>query len=163
MTDNQEPSATILPLIAFKTHFQGPARLMSFDIGTKTIGIAVSDALRLVASSVETFHRGKLKDDAPKLANMMKERDIKGLVIGLPLNMDGSEGPRVQGVRDFTTALLTHPHIRALKLTVTFADERMSTVAVERQMIEHADLSRKKRDKSRDAQAAAFILQGVLG
>jgi len=133
-----------------------PKRLVGLDPGTKTIGIAVSDVEWRFATPAETIRRRKFRDDAARLADLAAELDIGGVVIGLPLNMDGSEGPRAQAARAFGR------HLEAvLGLPYAFWDERLSTVAAERALIE-ADLSRKKRKDKIDASAAAFILQGAL-
>ena len=132
------------------------ARLFGLDLGTKTIGIAVSDGGRQIATPLTTIRRVKFGKDAAALLELAGKNDISGLVLGLPLNMDGSEGPRVQATRAFVRNLsgLT-------ELPVVYWDERLSTVAAERAMLE-ADMSRKKRAAKIDAAAAAFILQGFL-
>lgn len=131
-------------------------RLLALDLGEKTIGMAISDAGLTIASSIGTIQRRKFTLDAQELLRIVDERGIGGLVIGLPVNMNGSEGPRCQSVRQFAANLR---EIRAIP--VAFWDERLSTAAVERAMIA-ADLSRKKRKKAVDTAAAAFILQGAL-
>lgn len=131
-------------------------RLLGLDLGEKTIGLAISDPGLSVASPISTIRRTKFTSDAQELLKLIDERQVGGLVLGLPLNMDGSEGPRCQSVRQFATNLLG-----LRDLPILFWDERLSTVAVERQMIE-ADLTRAKRAKVIDQAAAAFILQGVL-
>ena len=125
-------------------------------MGEKTIGLALSDPGLSVASPVSTIKRTKFTADANALLKLAAERGVGGLVIGLPLNMDGSEGPRCQSVRQFAANLL-----KLKDLPILFWDERMSTMAVERAMIDH-DVTRAKRDKSIDQAAAAFILQGAL-
>jgi putative Holliday junction resolvase len=132
------------------------ARLAGLDLGEKTIGIAIGDPGHRVASPLTTIRRTKFTKDATELLRILDERQVGGLVIGLPLNMDGSEGPRCQSVRQFAANLTP---MRALP--TAFWDERMSTMAVTRSMIE-ADLSRAKRGKVVDQSAAAFILQGAL-
>lgn len=131
-------------------------RLFGLDLGEKTIGIAVSDPGLHVATPVITIRRKKFTLDAQELLRLVAERDVGGLVIGLPRNMDGSEGPRCQSVRQFASNLL-----KLQDLPVAFWDERLSTVAVTRDMIE-ADLSRTKRAQAVDRAAATFILQGAL-
>ena len=131
-------------------------RLAGLDLGEKTIGIAIGDPGHLVASPLTTIRRTKFTKDATELLRILDERHIGGLVIGLPLNMDGTEGPRCQSVRQFARSLTP-----MRDLPITFWDERMSTMAVTRGMIE-ADLSRAKRGKVVDQSAAAFILQGAL-
>ncbi len=126
------------------------------DLGTKTIGVALSDALRSVASPLRTIRRTKFTQDAEALLKVIADRDLKGLILGLPLNMDGSEGPRCQSTRAFARNLE-----KLTELPITFWDERLSTVAAERAMLE-ADMSRKRRAEVIDHVAAGFILQGAL-
>lgn len=130
--------------------------LMGLDPGTKTIGVAVSDGLRMTATSLETLKRTKFTKDAARLRDIASGRSIVGMVIGLPRNMDGSEGPRAQSVRAFARNVVEH-----LGLPVAFWDERLTTVAAERTLLE-ADLSRKRRAEVIDAVAAQYILQGAL-
>jgi putative holliday junction resolvase len=135
-------------------------RLMGLDVGTKTIGLALSDVTRVVASPLETIRRQKFTLDANRLLQLVSLHDIGGLVIGLPLNMDGSEGPRSQSARSFgrnLTRLEGFPEGVAL----TFWDERLTTVAAERALLE-ADMSRKRRSEVIDKMAATLILQGAL-
>ena len=130
--------------------------LAGLDLGDKTIGIAASDGLRTVATPVETIRRKKFGVDAARLIEILDEREVKGIVIGLPLNMDGTEGPRCQKTRAFIR------NLAALSpLPVLFWDERLSTVAAERALLE-ADTSRRKRADVIDHVAASFILQGAL-
>ena len=130
--------------------------LLGLDPGTKTIGLALSDSLHNIATPLETIHRSKFTQDAARLVEIIKEYEVGGLVIGLPLNMDGSEGPRVQSVRAFVRNLAPF-----IKLPVCYWDERLSTIAVERTLLE-ADASRKRRSEVIDKMAAGFILQGAL-
>jgi putative Holliday junction resolvase len=132
------------------------ARLAGLDLGEKTIGIAIGDPGHRVASPLTTIRRTKFTKDATELLRILDARQVGGLIVGLPLNMDGSEGPRCQSVRQFAANLTP-----LRDLPVAFWDERMSTMAVTRSMIE-ADLSRAKRGKVVDQSAAAFILQGAL-
>jgi putative Holliday junction resolvase len=131
-------------------------RLMGLDVGTKTIGIALSDTRRTIASPLETIRRGKFRGDAERLRDLAAKHGVGGLVIGLPIAMDGSEGPRCQSTRQFARNLL-----EIVELPIAFWDERMSTAAVQREMIE-ADLTRKRRAEIVDRAAAAYILQGCL-
>lgn len=132
-------------------------RLLGLDVGAKTIGLAVSDPSLRVATPVSTIRRGKrFRDDAAALAAMIAEREIGGLVIGLPVNMDGSEGPRCQATRAFVRNM-----VEKTPLPFVYWDERLSTVAAERVLIE-MDVSRKKRAERIDSAAASFILQGAL-
>ncbi len=131
-------------------------RTLGLDVGTKTIGVAVSDALGLTAQGVTTIRRTSLKADLAELGAIAREHEATHAVIGLPLNMDGSEGPRAEASRKFAEAVTG-----ALGLTVEFWDERLSTVAAQRTLLE-ADLSRAKRRQVIDQMAAQFILQGWL-
>ena len=131
-------------------------RLLGIDLGTKTIGLALSDAGRAIASPLETLVRGKFTADAETLAALVKQHVIGGIVVGLPLKLDGTESPRSQSTRAFAANLA-----KALLLPVLLWDERLSTVAVERALLE-ADVSRAKRAERIDKLAAAYILQGAL-
>jgi len=126
------------------------------DLGTKTIGVAVSDGLRQVASPLTVIRRQKFTLDAAELLAIAKDRALVGLVLGLPRNMDGSEGPRAQSTRAFARNLE-----RLTDLSIGFWDERLSTVAAERALLE-ADTSRKRRAEVIDQVAAGYILQGAL-
>jgi putative Holliday junction resolvase len=130
--------------------------LMGLDPGEKTIGVAVSDGMRQVASPLETIRRGKFAADAARLLEIAKTRALCGIVIGLPLNMDATEGPRAQSARAFARNLS-----RLTELPIAFWDERLSTVAAERALLE-ADASRAKRRAVIDSVAAGLILQGAL-
>lgn len=149
-------SGNIIDITDLKARFHAGDRLFGLDLGTKTIGIAISDGLWTVASAFHTIRRTKFTRDVEELVDLASANRVVGLVIGLPLNMDGSEGPRVQATRAFVRNLVSHS-----ALPVVLWDERLSTVAAERAMLE-ADLSRKKRAEKIDAAAAAFILQGAL-
>jgi putative holliday junction resolvase len=135
-----------------------PARaaLIGLDLGTKTIGTAVSDDTRRVAAPLKTLPRNKFGEDAKVLLELVRERKIGAIVIGLPINMDGSEGPRAQASRAFARNLA-----RLTELPIGLWDERLSTAAVERELISQ-DVSRARRAEVIDAHAAAFILQGAL-
>ncbi|MCK0170641.1 Holliday junction resolvase RuvX [Aliiroseovarius sp. S1123] len=130
--------------------------LAGLDLGTKTIGVAVSDSFRQVATPLETIKRKKFTLDAERLLEIAKDRQLGGLVLGLPRNMDGSEGPRCQSTRAFARNLE-----KLTDLPISFWDERLSTVAAERALLE-ADTSRKRRAEVIDHVAAGYILQGVL-
>jgi putative holliday junction resolvase len=132
-------------------------RLLGLDVGAKTIGLALSDARLIVASPVDTLRRGRFADDAKRLARMIAAEDVGALVIGLPVEMSGREGPRCQSLRQFADNLL-----KVVDLPVAFWDERLSTAAVERVLIDEADMSRKRRAEVVDKMAAAYILQGAL-
>ncbi len=130
--------------------------IMGLDPGTKTIGIAISDRSRLISTPLETIKRKKFTPDAGYLFELYAQRECTALVIGLPLNMDGSSGPRVQSVKDFAANLMGINDVPFM-----FWDERLSTAAVTRTMIE-SDISRAKRAEAVDKLAASYILQGVL-
>lgn len=132
------------------------ARLLGLDVGSKTIGMAVSDVTRSVATPYETVRRTKFTHDVKQILGVIETSGIGGIVIGLPLNLDGTEGPRVQSTRAFARNLRQHT-----PLPLAFWDERLSTAAVERHLIE-ADASRKRRAEVVDRMAAAYILQGAL-
>ncbi len=134
-------------------------RLLGLDVGAKTIGLAIADRARRVASPLETIRRTRFTLDAVALANLCREREVGGLVVGLPVNMDGSEGPRCQSVRQFAANL---DEVAGLDLPYAFWDERWSSAAVERLLIGDADMSRRRRSEVIDKMAAAYILQGAL-
>jgi putative Holliday junction resolvase len=131
-------------------------RLLGLDVGTKTIGMALSDTTLLVATPYDTIRRKRFRDDAQRLLAEIDKHKAGAVVIGLPLALDGRDSPRTQGVRQFARNLMA-----ARDLPVAFWDERMSTAAVERQMIE-ADMTRQRRAEIIDKVAAAYILQGLL-
>ncbi len=133
---------------------EGP--LLGIDPGTKTLGLAISDRTRLISTPLHTIHRKKFTPDAESLLKTYIDNEVTALVVGLPINMDGSHGPRTQSVRDFCTNLL-----RIKDVPILLWDERLSTMAVTRTMLAD-DMSRKKRAKNVDKMAAAYILQGVL-
>jgi putative Holliday junction resolvase len=137
-------------------------RLMALDVGSKTIGIATSDALRMLATPLTTLRRGKLAADLAVLDELVRRHQVRALAIGLPLNMDGSEGPRCQSVRQFAANIANHGPAALAALPIVFQDERLSTVAVTRGMIEDYDMSRARRAERVDAAAAAWILESAL-
>ncbi len=130
---------------------------MGLDLGEKTIGVAVSDATRMIASPLELIRKSKFTHEAEHLFKLMDHRKVSALVVGLPVNMDGTEGPRAQSCRAFARNLE-----RLRPVNVAFWDERLSTSAVERFLIEDLDLNRKRRANVVDRTAAAWILQGAL-
>lgn len=130
--------------------------LAGLDLGTKTIGVAVSDGLRQVASPISVIRRTKFTLDAAELLKIADDRGLVGLILGLPRNMDGSEGPRAQSTRAFARNL-----IKLTDLPIGYWDERLSTVAAERALLE-ADTSRRRRAEVIDQVAAGYILQGAL-
>ncbi|WP_319498023.1 Holliday junction resolvase RuvX [uncultured Cohaesibacter sp.] len=137
-------------------------RLLGLDLGTKTIGLAISDTGRRIASPLETIQRTRFGKDAERLQAICAEHEIGGFVLGLPLNMDGTEGPRAQATRDFCLSMRDFWREQDLPaIPLAFWDERLSTVAVTRTLLE-ADTSRAKRGEVVDKMAASFILQGAL-
>lgn len=145
-TENENPLA----------HLPASGKLLGLDLGTKTIGIAVSDGLRLTATPLETIKRTKFGKDADEIDRLIADNNPVGIVLGLPLNMDGTEGPRAQSTRAFARNLSGR-----ISIPIAFWDERLSTSAVTRTLIE-ADVSRAKRAEVVDKLAASFILQGAL-
>jgi putative Holliday junction resolvase len=148
--------AVILPLVEAAAHLPVRGALIGLDLGTKTIGVAISDPDRRIATAVETIARTAFTADAMRLLVLAAERMAVGIVLGLPINMDGSEGPRAQSTRAFARNLA-----KLTELPIGLWDERLSTAAVERQLIA-ADVSRAKRAAVIDQHAAMFILQGAL-
>ena len=132
------------------------ARLLGLDVGTKTVGLALSDVTRAIATPYDTIRRTKFTADAKLIQEAIEKNQVGALVIGLPINLDGSEGPRAQSTRAFARNLARH-----VAVPIAFWDERLSTAAVERHLIE-ADASRKRRAEVIDRMAAAYILQGAL-
>jgi putative Holliday junction resolvase len=148
--------AVVLPLTEAAQHLPPRGALIGLDLGTKTIGVASSDPGRRLATGVETIARTKFSTDAKRLLALAAERNAAGFVLGLPINMDGSEGSRAQSTRAFARSFA-----RLTELPIALWDERLSTAAVERDLIQ-ANMSRKKRAAVIDQHAAAFILQGAL-
>jgi putative Holliday junction resolvase len=132
-------------------------RLLGLDIGSKTIGLALSDVLGMLATPAETIRRVKFTRDVQRLKAIIAEEDVGGLILGLPVSMDGTEGPSCQSVRDFARNLS-----EIIDIPIAFWDERLSTAAVERVLIKEADMTRKRRAQVVDKMAAAYILQGAL-
>jgi len=149
-------SAPILPLTEAAARWPVRGALIGLDLGTKTIGVAASDPDRRLAMAIETIARTTFTRDATRLLALALERSAAGFVLGLPVNMDGSEGPRAQSTRSFARNLAG-----LTDLPIALWDERLSTAAVERDLIA-ADVSRAKRAAIIDAHAAAYILQGAL-
>ena len=146
----------IVPASELKTYLGPGECLLGLDLGDKTIGLAVSDGSLMIATPIETIRRTKFTADAARLDEIVAERQAGALVIGLPVNMDGSEGPRCQSVRQFAANLLERAD-----LPIAFWDERLSTAAVTRTLLD-ADVTRKRRAEVVDKMAAAYILQGAL-
>jgi len=149
-------ASELLPLPDLFERLKRDERLLGLDVGTKTIGLALSDVMRQIATPLETIRRTKFQADAARLFALAKEHGAGGLVIGFPLNLDGSEGPRAQSTRAFARNLAP-----LTALPMAFWDERLSTAAAERALLE-ADTSRKRRAELIDKMAAAYILQGAL-
>lgn len=143
-------------LASFAAALPSGSAIAGLDLGDKTIGIALSDLRRVVATPIHVIRRVKFTTDAAELIDILKAREAAGILLGLPLNMDGSEGPRVQSTRAFARNLA-----RMTDLPIAFWDERLSTVAAERALIA-ADTSRKRRKEVIDQVAAGYILQGAL-
>ena len=148
--------AKILPLVEAAALWPARGALIGLDLGTKTIGVAVSDPDRKLATGIETVARTTFTKDAARLLVLANERNVAGFILGLPINMDASEGPRAQSTRAFARNFA-----RLTELPIGLWDERLSTVAVERELI-GMDMSRAKRAKVIDEHAAIFILQGAL-
>ena len=134
-----------------------PLRLLGLDLGTKTIGLALSDTTWAIATPLETIRRRKFTLDAERLFALIDEHRVGGLVLGLPFNMDGTEGPRCQSTRAFADNVATKREI-----PIAFQDERLSTAAVQRMLVDEMDSTRKRRAELVDKLAAAYILQGFL-
>ncbi len=150
------PAMPFLDPAAFRAALRPGQRLIGIDLGSKNVGLALSDTGLMVASPLETMKRGRLKEDVATLRERVTRYDVGGIVIGLPRNMDGSDGPAAQAARAYARNLA-----RELDLPVTMWDERLSTAAVERTLLD-ADMSRRRRGEVIDKMAASFILQGFL-
>jgi putative holliday junction resolvase len=146
----------VVDLLNLKAALARQSRLLGLDVGSKTIGLAITDSSLRVASPLSTIRRAKFATDAQEINQIIAERGIGGLVIGLPIAMDGSEGPRCQSVRQFGANLLA-----VIDLPVAFWDERFSTIGAERPLRE-AEMSHRRRADVIDKLAAAYILQGAL-
>jgi putative Holliday junction resolvase len=149
-------AASTIAIEDLPPHLERDARLLGLDVGTKTIGMALSDVTRSVATPFDTIRRTKFTADAWTIREVVEKNQVGALVIGFPLNLDGSEGPRAQSTRAFARNLAAH-----VAVPMVLWDERLSTAAVERHLIE-ADASRKRRAEVVDRMAAAYILQGAL-
>jgi putative holliday junction resolvase len=150
---------TVAPIVAIEDLaelLQPETRLLGLDVGTKTIGMALSDVTHSIATPYETIRRTKFTEDVKLIIRATDANKVGAIVIGLPINLDGSEGPRAQSTRAFARNLASR-----VKLPLAFWDERLSTAAVERHLIQ-ADASRKRRAEVIDRMAAAYILQGAL-
>jgi putative Holliday junction resolvase len=147
----------VVDLLALPGAMAPRTPLVGLDLGEKTIGVAVSDTSLMIASPLALIRRAKFTADAEALLQLMEGRGAGGVVIGLPINMDGTEGPRCQSVRAFGRNLL-----RLKDLPIAFWDERLSSAAVNRMLIDEADITRARRAEVVDKAAAAWILQGAL-
>ncbi len=147
----------IVELQSIKSHLNRNQCLLGLDLGSKTIGLAVSDPSFMIASPIETIKRTKFTADANRLMEIHKDRQIGGWVLGLPVEMDGNEGPRCQSTRQFAENF-----IGLSELPISFWDERLSSSAVNRFLISEADMTRKRRGQVVDKMAAGYILQGAL-
>jgi len=147
----------VTPLEALAAGLKPEARVLGLDVGTKTVGLALSDVRRMFASPMETIRRTRLAADLARIKDIVAGHGVGGFVVGLPVAMDGREGPRCQAVRQFAKDLLG-----ACDLPLAFWDERLSSAAVERLLIDEADMSRARRREVVDKMAAAYILQGAL-
>jgi len=137
-------------------------RLLGLDLGEKTIGVAISDPNLTVASPIDTIRRVKFTEDVKQLAKMMQGREVGGIIVGLPINMDGTQGPRCQSVRHFAENLLKRADLLGAEPEIAFWDERLSTAVVQRLLTDEVDMRRNKRAEAVDKMAAAYILQGAL-
>ncbi|MBC93503.1 MAG: Holliday junction resolvase RuvX [Rhodospirillaceae bacterium] len=147
----------IIEPLNFKKLLIKDKRVLGLDLGSKTIGLAISDSNLVVSSPLITIHRKKFTIDAEILITLINERMVGGLVLGLPVNMDGSEGPRAQSTRQFAQNL-----IEKIDIPIVFWDERLSSAEVERILINEIDMSRRRREQVIDKMAAGVILQGFL-
>ena len=154
---------SIVDLKDLEAAMGGKKRLMAVDHGTKTLGLAITDPLWTVATPLKTIRRTKFSKDLLLLKEVMDEFEIGGIILGLPKNMDGSEGPRCQSVRHFADNMQQKADVLGFEPVIALWDERLSTAAVERFMIDDLDMSRKKRAENVDRMAACHILQGALG
>jgi putative Holliday junction resolvase len=151
---NQHIYKTISDMIR---HIPQGTRLLGLDVGTKTIGLAISDSNFKVAVAIDTIRRTKFTKDIKHLNEIIQDRTIGGLVIGLPISMNGTEGPACQSIRQFSNNVTGQ-----IKIDITFWDERLSTSAVQRFLTNEADMTRKQRGKVVDKLAATYILQGAI-
>lgn len=149
----------------FKAALPPKTRILGIDVGTKTFGLAISDGTHTIATPLKTINRQKMKDDVVAYKQIIDEYNIGGCIVGWPLNMNGTEGPRCQATRGLMHSLLTEYHLQNSvdeEMPVMFWDERLSTQAMEKSLIREQNTNRKKRAKIIDQMAAQFILQGAL-
>ncbi len=157
MSKSKNLEMSIRTLHELKNETLPDSCLMGIDLGSKTIGLAIADPAGIIASPLETIKRKKFTEDAQALIKIIDSRNVSGLVVGLPVSMDGTEGPRCQSTRQFAANFLERREIG-----IAFWDERLSTSAVEKFLINEADMPRKRRGEVIDKMAAAYILQGAL-
>ena len=148
---------SVVEISQIKNNLLTGQRLLCLDIGSKTIGLALSDISITIATPMTTIRRKKFSQDVQQLNKLIEQEKIGGLILGLPIKMDGTKGPRCQSVYDFARNIEEH-----IDIPIAFWDERLSTVAVERILIKEADMSRRKRSQVVDKMAAAYILQSAL-
>jgi putative Holliday junction resolvase len=147
---------------ALKARLTSGQRLLGLDLGEKTVGVAISDPGLTVASPIDTIRRVKFNEDVKQLARLMAGREVGGIIVGLPINMDGTQGPRCQSVRHFAENLLKRADLLGAEPEIAFWDERLSTAVVQRFLTDEVDMRRNKRAQAVDKMAAAYILQGAL-
>ena len=147
---------------ALKARLTGGQRLLGLDLGEKTVGVAISDPGLTVASPIDTIRRVKFTEDVKQLAKLIAGREVGGIIVGLPINMDGTQGPRCQSVRHFAENLLKRADLLGAEPEIAFWDERLSTAVVQRFLTDEVDMRRNKRAQAVDKMAAAYILQGAL-
>jgi len=148
---------SVVEISQIKNNLLTGQRLLCLDIGSKTIGLALSDISITIATPMTTIWRKKFSQDVQQLQKLIEQEKIGGLILGLPIKMDGTKGPRCQSVYDFARNIEEH-----IDIPIAFWDERLSTAAVERILIKEADMSRRKRSQVVDKMAAAYILQSAL-
>jgi len=152
----------VCDLKELKTLIPQKTRILGMDHGAKTIGLALSDATLSIATAIDTVRRNKFSTDIKHIADVVTEYDIHAFIIGLPLNMNGTEGPRCQSVKSFAQNLIRFQDAFNREMHICFWDERLSTSAVERFLIDEVDMNRKRRSEVIDKMAACHILQGAL-
>ncbi len=147
---------------ALKALLTDRQRLLGLDLGEKTIGVAISDPGLTIASPIDTIRRVKFTEDVKALVRMVQGREVGGIVVGLPINMDGTQGSRCMSVRHFAENLLGRADLWGSEPEIAFWDERLSTAVVQRFLTDEVDMRRNKRAQAVDKMAAAYILQGAL-
>jgi len=157
VTDTEKKIMTIVSIQEIKINCPRGKRLIGIDLGSKTIGLSLSDVSLMIASPYKTLKKGKFTLDAKILKKIIDEETVFGLIMGLPLNMDGQEGPRCQATRQFAENLLG-----VMDIEIAFWDERLSTSAINRMLVDQIDMTRGRRNEVVDKLAATYILQGAL-